>query len=95
MEAYLRGLGLSAPRLDHCKCLDDVAEVCSAEYMTEGLALLRTIPSASVDFVWSHAVLPYVRRGEFLAVMQELRAFSAQTGWARTVFPLKTSSAAS
>jgi SAM-dependent methyltransferase len=89
MEAYLRGLGLSAPRLDHCKCLDDVAEVCSAEYMTEGLALLRTIPSASVDFVWSHAVLPYVRRGEFLAVMQELRRIQRPDGVGSHRIPIK------
>ena len=54
------------PNLDHCRNIDDVAAACSAEYLTEGLVSLRKIPSASVDFVWYHAVLPYVRRKEFL-----------------------------
>jgi hypothetical protein len=53
MESHLRQLGMYPPNLDHCKTIDDVAESCGAEYLTEGLTSLRKIPSASVDFVWS------------------------------------------
>lgn len=42
-------------------------------YLTDGLASLRTIPDASVDFVWSQAVLEHVRRAEFGETMRELR----------------------
>jgi SAM-dependent methyltransferase len=88
-ESYLRDLGLHPPSLGHCKCLDDVARACSAEYMTEGLASLRKIPSASVDFVWSNAVLPYVRRNEFVAVLRELRRIQRPDGVGSHRIPIK------
>src|SRR5713226_6380008 len=89
MESHLRQLGLNPPNLDHCRSMDDVAEACSAEYLTEGLVSLRKIPSASVDFVWSHAVLPYVRRNEFLAMLQELRRVQRPDGVGSHRIPIK------
>jgi SAM-dependent methyltransferase len=89
MESHPRNLGLYPPHLDHCESLDDVAEACSAEYLTEGLASLRQIPSASVDFVWSHAVLPYVRRSQFLAVMEELRRIQRPDGVGSHRIPIR------
>jgi SAM-dependent methyltransferase len=89
MESHLRQLGLCPPNLDRCRSMDDVAEACSAEYMTAGLASLREIPSASVDFTWSHAVLPYVRRDEFLPVLQELRRVQRPGGVASHCVPIK------
>ena len=80
MESYLRQLGLRPPSLSHCKSVDQVAEACAAEYLTEGLASLRTIPSASVDFVWSHVVLQVVRRKEFLPTLKELRRIQRTAG---------------
>jgi SAM-dependent methyltransferase len=80
MEAHLRQLGLYLPHLDHCRSVAEVAKACSAEYMTDGLASLRQIPSASVDFVWSNAVLPCVRRNEFVPVLQELRRIQRPDG---------------
>jgi hypothetical protein len=88
-ERYLRELGLYPPNLEDCESMKDVAEACSAEYLTAGLASLRRIPSASVDFVWSHAVLPYVRRAEFLAVMQELRRIQRRDGVGSHRIPIK------
>ena len=69
--------------------MDDVAEACGAEYMTEGLDSLRKIPSASVDFVWSNAVLPYVRRNQFVPTLQELRRIQRQGGVASHTIPIK------
>ena len=89
MESHLRQLGLYPPNLDHCRTMGDVAEACSAEYLTEGLASLRKIPSASVDFVWSHAVLPYVRRNEFLSILQELRRVQRPDGVGSHCIPIK------
>jgi SAM-dependent methyltransferase len=89
MESHLRQLGLYPPDLDRCKTMRDVAEACSAEYLTEGLASLRKIPSASVDFVWSHAVLPYVRCNEFLPMLQELRRVQRPDGVGSHCIPIK------
>lgn len=89
MESHLRQLGLYPPNLDHCRSMENVAEACSAEYLTEGLASLRKIPSASVDFVWSHAVLPYVRRKDFLATLQELRRVQRSDGVGSHCIPIK------
>jgi SAM-dependent methyltransferase len=89
MEAHLRQLGLHPPNLDHCRSMDDVAEACSAEYLTEGLASLRKIPYASVDFVWSQAVLPYVRRNEFLPTLQELRRIQRPDGIGSHCIPIR------
>jgi SAM-dependent methyltransferase len=67
----------------------DVAEVYSTQYLTDGLASLREIPSASVDFVWSHAVLPYVRRNEFLPILKELRWVQRPDGVASHRIPIR------
>jgi SAM-dependent methyltransferase len=89
METHLREQGLNPPNLDQCRTIEDVAEACSAEYLTEGLASLRKVPSASVDFVWSHAVLPYVRRKDFLATLQELRRVQRPDGVGSHRIPIK------
>src|SRR5580700_7918565 len=57
--------------------------------MTEGLDSLRKIPSASVDFVWSNAVLPYVRRNQFVLTLQELRRIQRPGGVASHTIPIK------
>jgi hypothetical protein len=89
MESHLRQLGMYPPNLDHCRTIDDVAESCGAEYLTEGLTSLRKIPSASVDFVWSNAVLPYVRRNQFFATLRELRRVQRPSGIASHCIPIK------
>src|SRR5580692_5480560 len=89
MESHLRLLGMYPPNLDHCRTIDDVAESCGAVYLTEGLTSLRKIPSASVDFVWSNAVLPYVRRNQFVLTLQELRRVQRQGGVASHAIPIK------
>jgi hypothetical protein len=81
--------GLHPPNLDPCRSIDDVAEVCSAEYLTHGLTSLRMIPSGSVDFVWSNAVLPYVRRNEILPFLRELRSIQRPDGIGSHCIPIK------
>jgi len=80
MEFHLRELGLQPPSLANCSTLSDVISACSAEYLTEGLGSLRKLPSKSVDFVWSHAVLQHVRRSEFLPTLLELRRIQRSEG---------------
>jgi hypothetical protein len=80
MEFHLREMGLQPPSLANCSTLNDVISACSAEYLTEGLGSLRKLPSGSVDFVWSHAVLQHVRRSEFLPTLLELRRIQCSEG---------------
>jgi SAM-dependent methyltransferase len=80
LVSHLRGLGLQPPNLENCSSLDQLMATCSAEYLTEGLASLRKIPSASVDFIWSHAVLAHVRRDDFLPTLRELRRIQRPDG---------------
>jgi SAM-dependent methyltransferase len=89
MEEYLRGLGMHPPNLENCKTIQDVAQAISAEYLTEGLASLKKIPSGSVDFIWSHAVLPYVRRAEFAETMREMRRIQRPDGVGSHTIPIK------
>jgi len=73
IAADLRDQGVSAPCL---KATTDTAAMlsqCHAHYLSAGLASLRTIPTASVDFVWSQAVLEHIRKSEFGDTMSELR----------------------
>ncbi len=80
MELYLRQLGLNPPNLENCSTLEEVMAACSMEYFTEGLASLRKVPSESVDFIWSHAVMQHVRRDEFLPTLRELRRIQRPGG---------------
>jgi hypothetical protein len=80
MEAHLRRSGVPPPDLSTCRTVDDFLKATSARYLTKGLASLREIPTASVDFIWSHAVLQHVRRGEFVPTLRELRRIQRPDG---------------
>jgi SAM-dependent methyltransferase len=69
----LSAQGLPCPHLDDAGSLGDVLVACNATYITRGLAGLKALDTASVDFVWSQAVLEHIRKAEFLPYMRELR----------------------
>lgn len=73
LAGYLRKQSLQPPNLDAVKNLESLLSACRATYATAGLQSLRELPTASVDYVWSQAVLEHVRRGQFLDVVRELR----------------------
>lgn len=87
--AFLRDRDLPAPDLTGAKTIGDVLESCSATYLTNGLEDLRTIPSGSIDFVWSNAVLEHVRLAEFENVLQELRRIVSANGVASHTVDLR------
>jgi Methyltransferase domain len=68
----LRQRGFEPPEISKARNLEDVLDRCRAVYLTEGVASLQRLTSASVDFIWSHAVLEHVRRWEFGDVVAEL-----------------------
>jgi SAM-dependent methyltransferase len=69
---HLRAEGLPAPDLAAVTDFAELCAACGAEYLTDGLASLRALDSASVDFMWSHAVLEHVHRADVDAVFAEL-----------------------
>ena len=73
MAEYLDRAGLRAPSLAGCTSLGEVLARSGAEYRTAGLASLAGIPTGSVDFFFSHAVLEHVRRRDFFETMKEMK----------------------
>jgi SAM-dependent methyltransferase len=80
MAAYLVARGHQVADLSGLTSLDDVLAASNGRYLTEGLHSLREIPTSSVDFIWSHAVLEHVRQHEFLPMMREVRRVLRDTG---------------
>jgi hypothetical protein len=69
-DLHRRGLG---PDGIECQDLEMVKEAFGIDYRTGGLSSLREIPDASVDFVWSQAVLEHVRLRDFAETCRQLR----------------------
>jgi len=73
MILYLAGQGLNVEGLAGSTNLDDLLTRARCEYLTGGLAALRGIPSETVDFSWSQAVLEHVRKKDFRDIFVELK----------------------
>ena len=59
--------------IDEQVSLADLVKECGGVYYTNGLNSLREIPTQSVDFIWSQAVLEHIRLHEFEETLRELR----------------------
>ena len=68
----LRSRGLRLDDLGDAATLDDVLSKYRGIYLTDGGRSLQSIPEASIDFVWSQAVLEHIRVHEFDAMMADL-----------------------
>lgn len=73
MVSYLCDCGFEVSEFRDCRSIEGFLEVCSAEYLIEGLTSLKQIPTKTVDFIWSQAVLEHIRRNDFLPILRELR----------------------
>jgi SAM-dependent methyltransferase len=72
--------GQTPPQLTGCQNAESFLDRCHARYMTKGLESLRQIESASVDLIFSQAVLEHVRKREFLETMRESRRILKPNG---------------
>lgn len=72
LDAALPAAGL--PRLDLPRDLgfDAILKRLDAHYLTNGVASLAAVPSASVDLIWSSVVLEHIHRDEFDELAREL-----------------------
>lgn len=73
MARHLEELGLVPPPRSTMTSVDALLSYCNATYLTGGLESLKEIPSGSVDFMWSHAVLEHIRHRDFDALLREMR----------------------
>ncbi len=80
MAAYLSEQGLRIEEFENCRTTEEFLVACSADYLTAGLASLKELPTAAVDFIWSHNVLEHIRRDQFLPMLRELRRIQRQDG---------------
>lgn len=60
--------------------LEDLLERTGAVYLTNGMDSLRSIPTGSVDIIWSQAVLEHIRVRQLPALLGELRRILSDTG---------------
>jgi SAM-dependent methyltransferase len=80
LELHLRKMGLEPPSLANCSNLDDLMRACNGQYLSNGLESLKSIPTASVDFIFSHTVLQHIRRKDFVPLIVELRRIQRPDG---------------
>ena len=73
MIDFLRERGLDVSRIERFDDVQQLLANCNATYETDGLAALQRLPDASVDFVFSNAVLQHVRRHDLPRTLRELR----------------------
>lgn len=66
----LASMSLPVPDLSNSCTLDDILQACHGEYWTQGVTSWSFIPDASVDLVFSQAVLEHIRKHEFLPLQQ-------------------------
>ncbi|MGK7887249.1 MAG: methyltransferase domain-containing protein [Crocosphaera sp.] len=66
--------------LTQISSMEELCDTYSIKYLTEGLQSLKTIPSKSIDMIWSQAVLEHLKKSEFLEIMIELRRIIKDDG---------------
>ena len=89
LAAMLRMNGLSSPNLFDAKTIDQILERCSALYYSNALRSLKQLKTASVDLIFSQAVLQHIRRSEFLETMRECRRILKPGGCCSHVIDLR------
>ncbi len=80
MMSYLADKGFVTDQVDSTLDVQGLLQSQGGVHLVDGLDSIKQIPSASVDFIWSQAVLEHIRRKDFVETMGELRRVSKQTG---------------
>ena len=70
---YLSQQGLPTQSLADVSDVETLQKRCNLSYLTGGLQSLKTIPDASVDFIWSQAMMAMVHKSEVEPIFREFR----------------------
>lgn len=87
--AQLHAQGLPVAALQACATVPELLSACNASYLTEGVPSFGQIPAASVDLVFSHAVLEHVRKKDFPELVEQTRRVLSAGGIASHRVDLK------
>jgi Methyltransferase domain len=71
-QGALKLAGLENHQAARASTIDDMLRLLGATYLCNGLTGLQSIPSGSIDAIFSNAVLEHVRRSEFVVTVREL-----------------------
>jgi SAM-dependent methyltransferase len=77
LGSFLRGQSFDVPDFS---AMEDVSSYANVKYLTDGLPSLRSVPSSSVDFCFSHAVLEHLPKNDFLPILCEMRRIQKPDG---------------
>jgi hypothetical protein len=80
MARFLTDRGLRVPAGLDTSTIDKLCASCDTSYETQGFQSLRRLPSGSIDFIFSNAVLQAVRRDEFAPTLKELHRLTHPQG---------------
>jgi len=73
MIQYLEQQGYDLNSLKNIDTLESLLPIIDASYLTQGLDSMKEIPDASVDIIWSQAVLEHIRLSEFDDYLLQMR----------------------
>lgn len=71
LASHLNSNNMHVPDISDVNDFEMLMERMNAEYITKGLEGLKTIPSNSVDFLWSHSVLEHIHHHEVRDLLNE------------------------
>jgi SAM-dependent methyltransferase len=80
MAEYLESQNYKLPFAPQFTDFQNVLIACNADYLTQGVASLAKVPSHSVDFCFSNAVLEHIPKGDFLYLVSELKRLLKSDG---------------
>ncbi len=89
MSEYLKTQCLNTPDLLNVSTFEEMLQNLPVQYGTDGHRSLALLPDASVDLVWSHAVLEHVGKSDFLETMRQTRRILKKDGVASHTVDLK------
>lgn len=69
---YLKVRGFKTPIISLTQPFEELLEKCQAEYLINGVHSLSQIPSKSVDYSFSNAVLEHIPREDFTLLLSEI-----------------------
>jgi len=89
MQKYLSQQGFSVPELSGKESLNNILGMYNSEYLVDGLNSLKKIPSNSIDYIFSNAVLEHIKREDFFSVSSELKRILKNDGVSSHIIDFK------
>lgn len=80
MFTFLRQQGFTLPFKKNPNTITEFLRVCNCQYLTNGISSLEQIPSESIDYCFSNAVLEHIPKNDFTEMTLNLFRILKPTG---------------